>query len=362
VPTQEIGPVGTGQTIHFPEIWVLVESEWASRFRGRTGEQPYWEPLNLFTCPTSIAKTIMRRGPILLFALTITAFAAAPYFALRAGTPQGGHSVNDPPLSAAEQHSLIERIFANQHADDQALPLFERVEHEQAHGREGDPSTVEDKVVRIVPMGVGLARITLQDHGHALDAAAILQEESFVEHQLEIAADANNPQTKRDREKADHRAHDRAELINAAHDAFTYTWDGRELRNGKVYAKFRLTANPSYKSTSRYADMMTHAVATIWVDEAAAQVSHVEADLTSDITIGGGIVAKVYKGGKVVMDQYEVEPGVWEPTFAQYDFAGRKFLFSLEIHERTETSKYKRIGSPDQALVVIRRELSSGTM
>jgi hypothetical protein len=49
---------------------------------------------------------------------------------------------------------------------------------------------------------------------------------------------------------------------------------------------------------------------------------------------------------------------VWEPTFEQYDFDGRKFLSSFSIHERTWYSNYKRVGPPKEALDVVRAELS----
>ena len=50
-------------------------------------------------------------------------------------------------------------------------------------------------------------------------------------------------------------------------------------------------------------------------------------------------------------------PGVWEPTFEQYDFDGRKYLIPFSIHERTFYTKYKRVGPPKEALQVVRAEL-----
>jgi len=63
----------------------------------------------------------------------------------------------------------------------------------------------------------------------------------------------------------------------------------------------------------------------------------------------------------MVLEQAEVQPGIWLPTFYQYDFVGRKFLFVFEIHERREESRYQRIGPPNEALIAIRRELSQNT-
>jgi hypothetical protein len=79
-----------------------------------------------------------------------------------------------------------------------------------------------------------------------------------------------------------------------------------------------------------------------------------------DISFGGGVFGKVYRGGRFVMEQAEVAPGVWLPTRYEYNFAGRRFVFGLEVHEVTEASRYRRVGPPADALVAIRHELGSG--
>jgi hypothetical protein len=96
------------------------------------------------------------------------------------------------------------------------------------------------------------------------------------------------------------------------------------------------------------------------VDESAEQVVRVEAEIMKDISVGGGIVGKVYHGGKFVLEQSEVAPGIWLPTLYQFDVEGRKFLFGFSIHETIVASRYRRIGLPSEALATLRREISSG--
>jgi hypothetical protein len=84
-----------------------------------------------------------------------------------------------------------------------------------------------------------------------------------------------------------------------------------------------------------------------------------EAHITRDISFGGGILGKVYRGGVFSMEQAEVSPGIWEPTRYQYDFGGRKFVFSFDEHEVVEASRYRRVGPPKDALVVVQNELAS---
>ena len=82
-----------------------------------------------------------------------------------------------------------------------------------------------------------------------------------------------------------------------------------------------------------------------------------EADITSDINFGAGIIGKVNRGGHFVMEQSEIAPGVWFPRLSTYDLDGRKFLFGFEIHERTELAQYRHVAPPAQAIEIIREEL-----
>ena len=58
-----------------------------------------------------------------------------------------------------------------------------------------------------------------------------------------------------------------------------------------------------------------------------------------------------------MQERYEMAPGLWFPSYAQYDFDGRKLFMSFAIHDRTFYSQYKRVGPPKEALSAIRAEL-----
>jgi hypothetical protein len=59
-----------------------------------------------------------------------------------------------------------------------------------------------------------------------------------------------------------------------------------------------------------------------------------------------------------MQERYEMSPGVWLPTYQQYDFDGRKFLVPFSIHERAFYTDYKRVGPPAEALQAVRDELN----
>ena len=92
------------------------------------------------------------------------------------------------------------------------------------------------------------------------------------------------------------------------------------------------------------------------MDESSAQMIKAEAELTDDVSWGGGLIAKLFRGGRFRYEQHEVSAGVWMPTYYSYDFDGRKFVFSLSAHDRAEYSEYLHVGTPGEALLLVRRE------
>jgi hypothetical protein len=156
--------------------------------------------------------------------------------------------------------------------------------------------------------------------------------------------------------EAEHRRHERRDMVSAIGKAFIFRWAGRAVVNGRPVVKLSFTPDPTYRSSARYAPLYAHSRGTAWVDESSAQLMRAEAELTDDVSWGGGIIAKLYRGGQFTFEQQEATPGVWMPSRYSYDFDGRKFLFSLNIHEQMQYSEYVRVGPPEEAVSVIRRE------
>jgi hypothetical protein len=291
------------------------------------------------------------------FFIAVVALAIAVENAPGLAVPQNAGGQNTPPTESVRK-DLLERVFANQHKDDGSLELFQRTEHRRFGDRHSVTDYTDDRVMRIIPTGVGSARVTLEDHGHATDAREIRTQMALVERQLEAALDSSNPQTKRDREKFDRRNRERTALVSEVKNAFIFTFEGREVRDGRLLAKYELEPSPDYHATSRETELFSHSRATVWVDEKAGQVARLQGELTSDIPFYGGLAAKVYRGGTFVLEQTEVEPGIWLPSVQQYDFSWRKMFFAEEFHEKLEDSHYVRVGPAAQELAAVRKELA----
>ena len=276
---------------------------------------------------------------------------------------QGAIITGNPAPSPEQIHSLIMRAIENQHRDDRALEQFERTEHTTTRKGE-NAEIVTDLTERIVPSATGNIKLKLAENGVPVSAELYRTELELAVNALDLAMHPDD-RYREDLAKFERRRHEHAELVDAAPKAFRVTWAGRETRtdsNGaRTLMKFLLDPNPDFKPVNRFAVSFQHVHATLWVDEAQAQFARLEADIATDISFGGGIAGKVYHGGHIVMEQQEVAPGIWLPTLYNYEVDGRKFLFPFGVHERTEISRYRRVGPPPQAVEIMRNELNNLT-
>lgn len=275
---------------------------------------------------------------------------------------QSGSSADSPEQAPSDQEirARAQSVMTNQHNDDLALDLFERVERHLDRTGGAHPRTLEDRTYRVVPNGGGTLKILLSDQGKPTDPAEYRRQLQLWQNVLEMMVRPNDPKGKAARDKYEKRKRERAQFVEATKDAFVPKWAGRDTYNGRLCDVFELHPNPEFRPRSMFQGALIHVSAKIWVDRVTDQLIRGEARVTNDISFGGGILGKLYRGGVVSMEQAEVAPGVWLPTRYQYDFAGRKFLFPFEEHQLIEVRHYRRVGPPQEALAVVRDELTNG--
>ena len=267
---------------------------------------------------------------------------------------------SDQAPSDDELRTRAQKVLANQHHDDEALDEYERVERYLDRTSGAEPRTLQDRMYRVVPTGGGMYRLLLSDGGKRTDPAEYRKQLQLLEGVLEMMARPDDAKGKAARDKYEKRKRDRAQFVDATHDAFLPKWVGRETMNGRACDIFELNPNPAYHPRSMFQSALAHVTAKIWVDHDADQIVRGEAHVTADISFGGGILGKLYRGGVVSMDQAEIAPGIWLPTLYQYDFSGRKFMFPFAEHQVIEASRYRRVGPPREALPLVKGELTTG--
>jgi len=302
--------------------------------------------------------------------IAVLASLAMPAISRQAGSllarPQSGSSdpwqINPQGKAPSDQEirARAEKFVENQHHDDQALEQYERVEHHVDRTAGVSPRTLEDKIYRIVPTGAGNSKIVLRDGDKPVDAATYDRQMQALRDLLQTMANPDDPKAKAAYAKRAKRDHDRADFVDAAKTAFLIKWLGTSPWHGGTCDVFELDPDPAFHPHGLFQDALAHVTAKIWVDRETDQMVRGEAQVMSDISFGGGILGKLYRGGVVSLEQAPVAPGVWLPTHMQYDFSGRKFLFSFEQHQIIDASRYRRVGPPNEALLLVQSELANG--
>ena len=254
----------------------------------------------------------------------------------------------------AEKQSLFARVIANQKKVEEALDVYERLERIEMRKNSHDAKPFSEKIFRVIPAGTGVDRIPVRSDGQPIDAAAYHTELQKLERQLAWAAESGRAQSEA-YAKIQKKRKDREELINAANQAFIFTFIAREPRGNRILAKYRMEPNPAFKPTNRTTAVYTKVRGFVWVDEAAGQLARIQGETTEDISLGI-FLARVNKGSYFMQERYELFPGCWLPTFSQYDFDGRKLFMNFSIHERTFYTHYRYIGPPREAFATIQKE------
>lgn len=295
------------------------------------------------TLPVNRILRVPRRCAAVLSALLIPVLVAA-----------GQDST--PPPGAAASSDLFNQVVANQKKGEALLDEYERIQRiEKRHmGGSTDPATTT--CYRLFPAGPALNKIPLSPDGKPTNSEAYRSDLEKLEKYLVWAVEDEAPQ-KDAYARAERKRKERFDLMDATHQAFLFTFEGTEQRAGRTLLRYRLTPNPAYRPTTRNTMIFTRVRGTLWIDQETSELAKIDGSVSEDISIAL-FLAKVYKGSHFMQERYEVAPGVWEPTFEQYDFDGRKYLVPFSIHERTFYTDYKRVGPPKEAVETVRAELS----
>lgn len=274
------------------------------------------------------------------------------------GQPSAAQVAGEAPSVAGSEDAkseLFQRVLANQERTDQELDLFERIERVEIRKTGSDLRPAEVKAWRVFPAGVSNDKIPLSPEGKPSNAESYRADLQKLEKLLVWATQKGPGQEEALAKKARKRK-ERDDLIEATHAAFIFTLVGHEMRGERSLAKYSMVPNPKYKPTSRNATLFTRVKGFVWIDEESAELAKVEGEVSADFSLAL-FLAKIYKGSRFMEERYEMEPGIWLPTYEQYDFDGRKFLLPFAIHERTFYTNYRRVGTPKEALEVVRGEL-----
>lgn len=84
---------------------------------------------------------------------------------------------------------------------------------------------------------------------------------------------------------------------------------------------------PGYKASDNDLRFLKQIRGRAWIDEAELQILRVETEIIDDLKFGGGLLAKIQKGGTIRFDQQKINQEVWFLTRSEILLSGRVLLF-----------------------------------
>jgi len=143
-------------------------------------------------------------------------------------------------------------------------------------------------------------------------------------------------------------------MLASIPDAFDFTYlDSTQAPNGHKLTRIRFVARPGFNPPSRESMVFTGMQGEMLVDETAGRLAKIDGTLFKEVTFGWGILGKLYKGGRFVVEQTEVSPSHWDTTRMFLHFDGKALLFkSIHVDDNETSWDFRQVQpmSTEQAL------------
>jgi hypothetical protein len=103
--------------------------------------------------------------------------------------------------------------------------------------------------------------------------------------------------------------------------------------------------NPKFVPPNTQAQALTGLRGRVWIDAKTHYVVRMEGTIFRPVNFGWGMLAHIYPGGRVVMDQTNVGDNRWIFTDFSMELSVRALMVKkLDIHSSAKTSNYQKLG------------------
>ncbi len=136
-------------------------------------------------------------------------------------------------------------------------------------------------------------------------------------------------------------------MLKSLPDAFVYTYAGTEkAANGDELIHLTFVPNPGFNPPNHETEVYLGMKGDVLVDAKALRIAKLDGTLFRDVNFGWGILGKLYKGGRFVIEQKDLGGGRWELTRELLQFNGKILLIkSLTIWSTETASDFRPVPS-----------------
>ncbi|HEX7424364.1 MAG TPA: hypothetical protein VF311_10840 [Terriglobales bacterium] len=295
-------------------------------------------PSPLMTVVNSISRNSIAHPSAWILLLTAASFA---------GQPATVSSYHDPA-------ELVRKTIQNEIKaanDDTAHFLFR-----------GEKTTPKGSTTKLyVETKEATAGLVIAYNGKPLTPEQRQAEEARVERFI------NHPEElkkKREQERAS--AERTMRIVRALPDAFLFEYAGEEPasagigRAGDPLVKLTFRPNPRYEPPSRVEEVLTGMQGYVLVDAVRYRLASMDGTLFKAVSFGWGILGRLDRGGRFLVQQQEVGDNFWEISSMSLSFTGKILLVkNLSIISTEIFSGFKQVPSDltfTQALELLKKE------
>jgi hypothetical protein len=182
--------------------------------------------------------------------------------------------------------------------------------------------------------------------GRPLDPAELrrrdLEHQRNVEHDAQQRRSETAAQRTRRLAGAEREQRHTAAMLDDALRVFETTIAARETVFGEPTIVVEVTPRADARVTTREGNWMKQFRGGAWFVEEDGQLARLDVEAQDDVSIGWGIVGRLHKGSRVLVERRPVGP-LWLPWRMTCTASGRTLLFRpFEVNVVTEYSDYKR--------------------
>ena len=133
-------------------------------------------------------------------------------------------------------------------------------------------------------------------------------------------------------------------------DAMIYTYAPGQpqtgTNNGAPEVVLDFAPNPKFVPPTTTAQALSGLKGRAWLDAKSRQIIRIEGTVFQPVNFGWGILAHIYPGGKLVLQQKHAGNGRWIFTHFQEDLSVRVVVKTLNLHTVVDADSFQTLPGP----------------
>jgi hypothetical protein len=142
------------------------------------------------------------------------------------------------------------------------------------------------------------------------------------------------------------------EPVKELPDAFDFTLTGEDKIEGRTVFVITASPKPGYKPKSTLTAFLSKTNLKLWIDQQDYQGARIEVDVLDTVSLGG-VLVRVSKGSRMVIEQSRINNEVWLPkNFSLHAMARLLLLKGLNRDIDVSFSNYKKFQADSRVVAL----------